>query len=214
VEVKFKNNGFTEEDFLKDDSLKAIAFQYIVPLPFVKPLRFWSKINIVDSTHEEALRKRFNRRNALLSLLGLPFSPFFAGMAKRNNREGLDHSIDFRSNLESGDFSKGIIEIKQIKQVFMKPQKSVIKGVEKAFVEFYQNHGAEILPIVVAESVFGNDCQYMIGIPNNLMHQKSEIKACLSKQFLKHIEFELYNLDSNEGPGELLLEQGVKVNLK
>ena len=189
MEVKFKNNGFTEEAFLKDNTLKAIAFQYIIPLPFVKPLRFWSTINIVDSTHEVALRKRFNRRNALLSLLGLPFSPFFAGMAKRNNREGLDHSIDFRSNLKSGDFSKGIIEITQIKQVFMKPQKSVIKGVEKAFTDFYKNHGAEILPIVIAASVFGNNSQYMIGVPDSLMHQKKEIKACLSKQFLKHIEF-------------------------
>lgn len=211
IQVKFKANGHTYEEFMKNDAMKAIAFEYLIPLPFIKPLLFESKLTIVTSQEEERLRKKYNRLNFIFSPLGLPFAPIFAIMAKKMNREGFDRTIDFRKNLKPGDFERETIAIEEVEELFFKPEKSVVKAVEKAFCAFFETYDSTYRMIILAEPVSNVRSEYCIGVPHQLFLRKDEMNTCLKKEFLRHVQFHFYNLDETNEEVRLLQEQGVRL---
>jgi hypothetical protein len=211
IQIKFNANGHTYEEFMEDQTMKAIAFEYLIPLPLARPLRRETALTIVTAAEEAQLRQKYNSLNFVFSPLGLPFAPIFAFMSRKVNVEGFDRTIDFRANVQPESFQSGLVLIKEIRELFFKPEKAVIQGVEKAFRYFFETYDSTFREIFLAEPVTDGHGIYVLGVTKQMMEQKSAMEQCLSKQFLRHVHFDFLVMDGSDEYAQLLRSQGVKL---
>ncbi|MGB1104588.1 MAG: hypothetical protein ACPG21_13310 [Crocinitomicaceae bacterium] len=209
--IKFKSNGYSAHDFLQDESLKAIAFEYLIPLPFAWPLRLETKVEIVDPKQEAKLRRRVNTRNFVFSIVGLPFAPFFAAMARKINKDGFDRTLDLRENAIPDDFNAGRIYIERIVEHFFSPDKAVIRGVKKSIKRYFEHQHTSFFEIYLGEYVYGGANNYYIGLPSRLMTDMETIRNYLSKEFMKNIHFTFIDLDNDAQYADHIRQQGVRM---
>lgn len=194
---------------MADTDIKAISFQYLIPVPFFLAFRRNSKIYIATPVQQEALRKKFNRTNFLLSILGFPFGLFSAFQAKRVNRTGLDYSVDFRKNITAHDFSTGTVLISQIEELFMAPEKETIKGVEKAFKTYGDEMEQPLRKVVLGLYIDSDKDDFYLAVSTRDFENQSYIRHFLRKHFYKHIRFDFMNYNVADDVCTKLVSQGV-----
>lgn len=212
----------TYEEMLKriEVGAKLVMFRYIVSVPLLGSYDIDSDVYYVRSNEEAvAIGKKFTRITRWFGWLN-PSTNIQQSMnaIKLNKRGGRDMTEDILANLNEEIFDSGYVEIYQVVNVMYPPDKVETRALKKALATLRLEYGVGTLWAGVYSNVGPNDDPFLVvgyRAANNAFDKFEKVEAAVRKQFLKHVEILILDLndeqDRESNIANLLMMQGVRI---
>lgn len=198
----------------KDGSIKFVFFEYLIPQPIFQPLKRMSKIYCVHP--DEKLAKysaKYNFINLFWGWWGLPWGPSATATAIRKNRKGIDLTLDILANINEEDFEKGFVNITKAEEVFIHPNKSNLKAINKCLRKYSDKNKSFIDIPLVGYYIDTDKPSYYIGLNKTDLESVIQIRKMLGKYFYSNIIFDFVDLNKDDDLVNKLKEQGINISL-
>jgi hypothetical protein len=212
IKVKINPSKYGFEQVKNDDSIRIVAFEYLIPRPIFPPVKRISKFYCVKGKTLPS-RLKYNLPNFLFCWLGLPFGPISALQAYKKNKKGIDFSKDVKPNLKSEDYAKGFVVIEKFEEAFVHPDKSTLKELTKALNKYTKKHGRLSLNPIVGFNIQSDTSTYFIGLSTPDVKRADQILEVIYSFFYKHTKFKFISLDETGETADKLKEQGKEMIL-
>lgn len=186
-----------------------IVFPYCISLIFAITLKRLSPAILITS--DEEYRDRAKPYRAISLVFGwwcIPWGPMRTLQFLKQIKNGaLDVTSDIMLNLDEAGLAAREVVLRQMHQVFIKPETSSVKSMQKMLRPVWEQDPA-IQKIVAGMFVNTDKPFYVIGIRSGSLaaFYGDQFTAALRKDFYKTVKFEYIDLDTE--PGLLLQEQG------
>jgi hypothetical protein len=208
--------GLTFEDVIqgKDKGNRFVFFAYLIPLPLFYPIRRISGIYYLRPGDKAS---DYNTKYNLITLFwgwwGMPFGPGRTYSVIVNNRTGIDVTEDVYHNLTKEDFAIHEVTIKKINNIFIHPDKSIVRELTMCFKKHSQKQAAFNHAPVVAYYIDTNEPCYYIGLHFSDSDKIESLKKEIYKYFFKKVKFEFVDINGTSENIEKLRSQGLTIDL-